>query len=214
MLPLRKHITLPIVAAIAAALALTALALQGSTDRPPTTHPDRAKLFTVPQLADIDIFVGAWKVKETYFDERGVERAGREGTEEIVWMLDRHALLRRYNTAAGDSVYRAMGIITWNATAGAYACHWYDNAPAQGPSPRSQTGSFDPATATLTWEMKSESPGGAPQTHRIIERFVSEEERTTTTFAVSDGRVRKIMETRYTRAEPCPASRGTVLLPG
>ena len=109
----------------------------------PAVGPERAKLFSVPQLADLDIFVGAWKVKETYFDEKGVARDGRKGTEEIVWMLDHHALYRRYNTSTGDRVYRAVCTIAWSEPDKRYLGSWFDSAPEQGPSPRTISGSFD-----------------------------------------------------------------------
>ena len=54
--------------------ALVAAAVQDGPSVP-AVGPERAKLFSVPQLADLDIFVGAWKVAETYFDEKGVQRA-------------------------------------------------------------------------------------------------------------------------------------------
>ena len=180
----------------------------------PIVHPERAKLFSVSQLADLDIFVGAWKVAETYFDEKGVARDGRKGTEEIVWMLDHHALYRRYNTATGDLVYRAVGTIAWSEPDKEYRGSWFDNAPEQGPSPRTITGSFDARTATMTWVMESKNPDGSSRTHRMIERFIGIEERVTTTFEVKGDRVTKLMEVKYTRAEPCPASRGTVLIGG
>lgn len=180
----------------------------------PAVGPERAKLFSVPQLADLDIFVGAWKVKETYFDEKGVARDGRKGTEEIVWMLDHHALYRRYNTSAGDRVYRAVCTIAWSEPDKRYLGSWFDSAPEQGPSPRTISGSFDARTATMTWVMKSLAADGSSRTHRVIERFIGIEERVTTTFAVKGDRVTKVMEVRYTRAEPCPASRGTVLIGG
>jgi hypothetical protein len=180
----------------------------------PVVDPERAKLFSIPQMADLDILVGAWKVAETYFDEKGTAREGRAGTEEIVWMLDHHALYRRYNTATGDRVYRAVGVIAWSAPEKQYRGNWFDNAPEQGPSPRTITGSFDSRTATLTWMMESQAPDGSPRTHRVIERFVSHEERVATTFELKGDRVIKLMEVRYTRAEPCPASRGTVIIGG
>ena len=193
--------------------ALVAAAVQDAPSVP-AVDPERAKLFSVPQLADLDIFVGAWKVAETYFDEKGVARDGRKGTEEILWMLDHHAMYRRYNTATGDRVYRAVCTIAWSEPDKQYRGSWFDNAPAQGPSPRTITGSFDARTATMTWVMESKNPDGSSRTHRMIERFIGIEERVTTTFEVKGDRVTKLMEVKYTRAEPCPASRRNVIIGG
>ncbi len=213
-MPVQKRMSRVLVCVIVVGgCGLVAAAVQDALSVP-VVHPERAKLFSVSQLADLDIFVGAWKVAETYFDERGVARDGRKGTEEIVWMLDHHALYRRYNTATGDLVYRAVGTIAWSEPDKEYRGSWFDSAPEQGPSPRTISGSFDVRTATMTWVMKSQAADGSSRTHRIIERFIGIEERVATTFEVKGDRVTKLMEVRYTRAEPCPASRRSFIIGG
>ena len=69
-----------------------------------------------PQLARLAAFVGPWAVTETHFDVRGDVVATVKGTEEITWVLDRHAIRRVYQSRAEASHYRAIGMLTWNAT--------------------------------------------------------------------------------------------------
>ena len=48
-----------------------------------------------PKIAHLELFIGPWHVSEEHFNARGEVVATVKGTEEITWILDRHAIRRR-----------------------------------------------------------------------------------------------------------------------
>jgi hypothetical protein len=158
--------------------------------------------FAFPELATLELFVGPWNVTETHFDTKGKIVATVKGTEEIAWLLDRHAIRRTYATSTGDRTFKASGILTWNAVEKKYHGVWFDNASTAGPS--TVKGTWDRDTLTMLFDMESSGPLG-PVRHRAVEKFDGPEKRVVTTYQIDGSSLIKRLEVEYHRAKPCPS---------
>lgn len=190
-------------------LALSALAQPDHvlTDGPRT--PEKPIEFPNPELARLEIFIGPWSVAESHFNPRGEVIASAKGTEEIIWMLDYHAIRRSYASSGGATTFRATGMLAWNAAEKKYHGHWYDNASTLGPT--TVKGTWDDATKTMTLDVESTGPDGKPVRHKVVEKFESGEKRTATTYLVDESNLVKRLEVVYQRTTPCPDRIRTIL---
>ena len=147
-------------------------------------------------------FIGPWRVTEHHFDSRGRLVATVEGTEEVSWILDQHAIRRIYATGSGEDVFRALGTLTWNDVAKKYHGVWFDNVSKGGPT--IVEGRWTPDTQTMVFTLESFGESGSTVRHKVVERVVDEKRRTATTFLLTADGVVKRMELEYVRAIPCP----------
>lgn len=150
------------------------------------------------------LLVGAWRFKEQHFDVAGNVIAEVRGTEEVSWRLDKRAARRVYTRPTDGSVYRAECLLAYNAAQDRYEGVWMDNITVSGP--RSFTGSWDEQTKTITYVLTAMDQDGATQQYRIVERFLDDERRSTTTYRLRKQEVIKLLEVTYRRAVPCPES--------
>ena len=150
------------------------------------------------------LLVGAWRFKEQHFDEAGNVIAEVRGTEEVSWRLDKRAARRVYTRPSDGSVYRAECLLAYNAAQDRYEGVWMDNITVSGP--RSFTGTWDEPTKTITYVLTAMDADGATQHYRIVERFLDDERRSTTTYRLRKQEVIKLLEVTYRRAVPCPES--------
>lgn len=149
----------------------------------------------------IEFYVGVWKVKEVHYNNYGAVIATVDGTEENRWILNKHAVQRIYITTSGESVFRAIGTITWNKDEQKYQGVWFDNRSTAGPS--FFKGDWTPKTRTFVYQLRTDSKNNQT-TYKIVEQFVDEETRLATTYEINDGSVVKRLEVHYTRTVPCP----------
>ncbi len=156
-----------------------------------------------PELARLDLFLGTWSVAETHYDRRGHVVATVKGAEEVAWILDHHAIRRSYQTETGSGLYRASGMLTYNAALKEYRGVWFDNISDSGPS--HVKGDWLEETKTMVFTVESIGADGETRRYKIVEQFPDEQRRIATTYLLSGDEVVKKMEVTYVRTVPCPA---------
>lgn len=158
--------------------------------------------FASPELATLDLFVGSWRVIENHFNTRGERVATVKGSEEIAWVLDNRAIQRTYTTTASASVFRAIGLLTWNESGKKFQGTWFDNNSTTGPT--AVRGEWLPGSRTMEFTIESRDKSGSPVQYKVVERLLGLERRVATTYLVQGGKVIKRMEVEYERTIPCP----------
>jgi len=196
-----KEWVLPVVVV----LACGAVILRG---RSPNESPDgkgdaKKTESTQPEIAVLERFGGAWKVTENHFNAKGEVVATVNGTEEIITVLDKHAIRRSYATGRESSVFRAIGILAWNQAQKRYEGTWFDNTSTTGPT--HVTGTWDEASLTMTFNLTSSASDAAAQQYKVVERFTDDEHRIAATYKVRGNEAEKVLEVQYVRTIPCPA---------
>lgn len=156
-----------------------------------------------PELARLEMLVGRWRVTEIHFDAKGEKLATVKGIETTEWILDRHAVRREYNTGPDAAMYRAVGILTWNAAASVYEGIWFDNRSTTGPT-RTQ-GEWRDRDSTMTFTVESLAADGSPVRYEVVEQFVEDKQRIATTYLLDGTRPVKLLEVKYERAPACPS---------
>ena len=163
------------------------------------------------ELIPLDLFVGPWRVVENHFNARGEIIATVKGSEEITWVLDRRAIRRIYTTSTDTSVFRAIGMLTWNAVEKLYHGVWFDNRAKTGPV--TMKAEWFPESNTMEFAVETRGEDGTPMRYKVVERFVDHKRRVATTFLTTGDTVVKRMEVEYIRTVPCPDRIRVVLDP-
>lgn len=156
-----------------------------------------------PEIAHLALFIGPWRVSEEHFNARGEVVATVKGTEEITWILDRHAIRRVYQSGSGPTIYHAIGTLTWNDVDKKYHGVWFDNVSSAGPT--TVTGEWNDEALMMVFTIESFAKDGSVVRHKVVERFINEERRVATTYLIKGTEVVKRIEVRYKRSIPCPA---------
>jgi hypothetical protein len=165
--------------------------------------PDKPFEYVSPEVARLEMFVGAWSVTERHFNAQGELAATVNGSEEIAWQLDRRSIRRTYTTGTGTTVYRAVGMLTWNDVEKKYHGVWFDNVSTAGPS--TTKGNWDEETRTMTFTVESLNRDGSMTRYKVVEQLQGEDHRTATTYLLDGKKTVKRMEVEYKRAVRCPA---------
>lgn len=152
----------------------------------------------------LERYLGVWKLTEHHYDAMGKVIATVKGTEEIAWVLDKHAIQRTYISTSESRTFRAIGMLTWNAAEGKYHGTWMDNASRSGPT--IVKGDWDAKRSAMVFKYTLTEVTGVTREFNVIERFVEESKRIATTFEVTGQTVQKRTEVEYKRAVPCPAN--------
>lgn len=163
------------------------------------------------ELIPLDLFVGPWRVMENHFNARGEVIATVRGNEEISWVLDRRAIRRIYTTSTESSVFRAIGMLTWNSVEKMYHAVWFDNRAKTGPV--TMKGEWFPKSKTMEFAVETRGEDGSEIRYKVVERFLDAERRVATTFLTTGGTVVKRMEVEYRRVTPCPKGVRAILDP-
>ncbi len=171
-------------------------------------NKDKVEEFVWPELTVLDKFAGPWEVSESHYNSRGEVIGSARGIEEGAWALDRRVLRRTYTTGEEPKLYRAVGMITWDAAEKVYKGAWFDNATTSGPT--SLTGVWDESARTMTFTLNSNSTEGKPVQHKVVDRFLDDEHRIVTTYKTIGNQVEKVIEVQFTRARPCPGGVGII----
>lgn len=167
---------------------------QQKIDRPDGDPPNT-------ETARLQQWVGSWALVERHFDSVGNVVATAKGQEDIIWILDKHAVRRSY--AAGESGFRANGTLAWNAPLRRYEGMWFDNAATNGPT-RCRA-EWNNESKTMVYTLESVTADGKPLIHRCVEQWLDDERRTAATFLVQGETLVKRVEVEYKRTTPCPA---------
>ncbi len=157
-------------------------------------------------------FLGSWNLVETHYSSDGKISATVKGTEEIAWSLDKRAIRRTYASGTGESVFRAVGMLTWNSKARLFEGSWFDNHSTTGP--QIVASEWMESTTTMSHSLASVTDGASKPSFKIIERFTDADNRTATTFRVQGDRVEKMLEVKFVRTIPCPAESAGLRLIG
>ncbi len=158
--------------------------------------------FARPELATLDLFIGAWTVRENHFDTQGRTVGSVTGTEEISWSLDRHVIRRSYSTFTEPTVYRAKGTLGWNELDKRFEGTWYDNFYFRGPT--RVTATWNDETKTMIHEIEARAEDGSTTKYKRVEQFLNEKRRVATTYEITGDTVIKRMVVNYKRSVPCP----------
>jgi|CXWL01.1.fsa_nt_gi hypothetical protein len=200
---------------VGAALLLTGLApgdvaraMQEQTPKKQNDSKEKTAEFASPELAVLDRFAGPWNVSEAHYNSRGDVVGSAKGIEEGAWVLDRRSLRRTYTSGEEGNLFRAIGMMTWDAVEKHYEGAWFDNASTSGPT--ALTGVWDEASRTMTFTLISTGTDGKPLQHKVIDRFLDDEHRVATTYKVVGNQVEKVIEVQFTRARPCPSNMSIV----
>lgn len=153
-------------------------------------------------------WLGPWTVIERHFDGTGKVAAEVKGTEEGRWILDERATRRVYRTATGSGVFEAEGTFSYNEAEHRFEGFWVNNLTTQGPSACRAT--WNPDTETMIYEVDPLGDGGSRERFRVVERFVSDKRRESTTYRVRGDQLTKVLEISYERSGPCPERQSTV----
>ena len=178
----------------------------GDVRSSPSTEPGTKTAreeYPSPKIAHLELFIGPWRLSEEHFNARGEVIATVEGTEEITWILDRHAIRRVYQSGSAPKVYHAIGTLTWNDVDKKHHGVWFDNVSSAGPT--TVTGEWNDEALMMVFTIESFAKDGSVVRHKVVERFISEERRVATTYSVKGTEVVKRIEVRYKRSIPCPA---------
>lgn len=165
--------------------------------------------FAFPELAVLDRYAGPWEVVESHFNKRGEVVGTAKGIEEGVWILDRRTLRRTYTSGEEGNLFKAIGMISWDAVARKYRGTWFDNASSSGPT--TLNGEWSDATRTMTYSLTSSDAAGKAVDHKVIDKFLDDERRLVSTYRVISGQVEKVIEVQFTRARPCPSNLGVIM---
>jgi len=174
----------------------------------PSDSPDssgsepEADRFISPQIARLEMLVGTWKLTEKHFNSDGEVIAAAEGTEHIIWILDRHAIRRVYQSGTDTRMYEAIGTLTWNDVAGKYHGVWFDNISTAGPV--TVEGDWNDESLVVEFTTESQGRDGSTVRHKVAERFVDEKNRVATTHLIDGSDLIKRLEVEYVRTVPCP----------
>lgn len=155
-----------------------------------------------PEFARLEKLVGRWKVTESHFDSKGEKVAIVKGTEIIEWILDHHAIRREYNSGPDAAMFRAFGILTWNAATDAYEGVWFDNRSTNGPT--RTRGQWSDGDNTLTFTVESLDSNGSPLRFELVERYIEDTQRIATTYSLEGDKRIKRLEVNYERGPACP----------
>lgn len=168
----------------------------------PITHEKDVQRSRPLEKDVLQLFVGAWRVLERHFDEKGREIATAKAVEEITSIVDDEGIQRTYTRKSESQVYRALGMLSWSETQKRYVGLWINNDPRSGPS--RVTGEWHPEDKTMVFDVDTHLPDGTVQRLKVVERLLDEERRESTTFELKDGVVIKRMQAQFRRATPCP----------
>ena len=160
--------------------------------------------FSSPELARLDQFIGPWRVTETHYNSQGKPIATVQGTEEISWILEHHAIRRSYRTKTETTAYQAIGTLTYNEVDRKYRGIWFDDVSTTGPA--TVTGKWNEETRTFEFTIESLAKDGSPVKYEVYERFTDEKTRRATTYLLKGDQVTKRLEVQYTRYVPCPSA--------
>lgn len=167
-------------------------------------HEDSAFTHVSPQIERLARYIGLWSVTVQYFDRAGQPSATLKGTEEITWLLDRQAIQRAFTTQSESTTFRALGILTFNQAVGRYQGVWFDNDYERTHDPTQVEGEWNDKGDTVVYTLTSMNPDGTKSEYRVVERFPDPQQRIATTYQVEDDTIKKLSETQFTRAKPCP----------
>ena len=183
-----------IISIVCAVLLLSGFALwevaranQEQTQKKQRDSKEKTGEFASLELAVLDRFAGPWNVSEVHYNSRGDVVGSAKGIEEGAWVLDRRSLRRTYTSGEEGNLFRAIGMITWDAAEKQYEGTWFDNASTSGPT--ALTGVWDEASKTMTFTLTSTAPDGKPVQHKVIDRFLDAEHRIATTYKVIGNQV-------------------------
>jgi hypothetical protein len=165
------------------------------------TNP-KAPTYPNSETERLEIYVGAWSVTERHYNTKGEEIGVVKGSEDIVWVLDRHAIGRTYTTTHGDELYRATATVKWVPGEKRYRGVWFDSNPNSGPSP--VTADWNDADKTMLWKLEVQPPGGAKEEYNIVEKFFDGDRREAVTYRVDKTGVTRTLVVQYRRTVPCP----------
>ncbi len=175
---------------------------QEDTKASQTENDDEADL-AWPELQVCERYLGAWKLVEHHYNTEGKVVATVEGAEEVTWIVGKRAIQRRYVSGTRKALFRAVGTLTWNNVEGKYHGVWFDSASDGGPA--TVKGDWNEESQTLTFIMEIKGKDGSSTTHKIVEKFVNEQRRITTTFRVDGDKTVKLLEIDADRISHCPS---------
>jgi hypothetical protein len=156
-----------------------------------------------PETDRLGVLVGVWTVTQNQFDRKGAVTRTIKGSEEIVWIVDHHAIQRTVTTVDGSTTNRAVGSLGWNTAEKKYKGVWFDNYSTCGPT--TVTADWNDKEHILTYTLEAQEPGGAKTQYRIVEKFPDSEHREATTYRIEPGGVLvKELVVQYKRTTPCP----------
>jgi hypothetical protein len=156
-----------------------------------------------PELGHLDFLVGVWKVEQNHFDPSGAVVATATGTEEIAWILERHAIQRKYRTKTSSAAFEAIGLLTWSQSAKRFEGVWLDDASTNGPT--LVHGHWNETDRGFVFELDAPAADGNRAKYKTVDRYESDTSRIATTYQLKGSDVVKISEVKYTRTTPCPA---------
>ncbi len=156
----------------------------------------------IQRLARLEKYVTEWLVREHHFNARGEQIATVKGKEEIIWILGKRAIQRTYTTSTDSTSYRAIGTLTWNDVTKKYQGIWLDTVSATGPT--KVESEWNEGDQTMVYTVDSLAKDGSTVRHRVIERFLDDENREAITYLLKGSEVIKRLEVQYQRTIPCP----------
>ncbi len=172
-------------------------------------EPEQESDFVNPGTAVLRLLVGTWRSVEVHFDDRGATVGKSSGTEEITWVADHHAILRRYSSSTDLTRYRAVGTLAYNDFKKTYQSAWVDSASTTGPTVLE--GEWDVKNKSFTFELARTAADGAALRYKVVERFDGPETRTVTTYLLKGSTLIRQIEVTHTRTAPCPPGLRTYL---
>lgn len=219
MHPLKKlsHFSIWVMVGVVFITASTTSALQpdpfnrrkSKTSQKTNESTPQVPKYSRPELAPLEALLGVWKVREHHFNDQGEVIVVVKGQEQIKWILEGNVLQRSYISGERDPIFRAIGLLTFNEQQQAFVGTWYDSQASSGPS--IIKGVWSAENQTMVFTVESADDSGSAIRYRVVEKFLDENHRTTTTYELLGSKVTKRMRVDYERTTICPASRPLII---
>lgn len=159
--------------------------------------------YAAPELERLERFYGLWSVTVDHFGTDGRHVGTVKGREQVNWILDNHAIERNFRSGEKPNIYRAIGTVAWNAVEGKYHGVWFDSTSVNGPT--IAKGDWDEKEQAFVFVLESVAEGGKKIRYKVVDSFLGDDSRSSTTFLMDGDRLTKVMETHFKRAMPCPS---------
>lgn len=147
----------------------------------------------------LEPLIGAWDYTMTWWESPGSEAQQSAGVSTSEWILGNRFVQSKASGAAMGQPFEGTGILGYDNMKKTYVSTWIDS---MGTGMMSSTGSYDPATRSLTEEGVFSCPlEGGDKKVRTITRLIDGNSYVTEMYMTDapSGKEFKAMELKYTR---------------
>lgn len=191
------------IALVCAVTGIFALAADQKKSTPAVSEEEMMKNFMAastpgaPHKA-LDVYAGEWTVSTRMWMQPGAPPMETEGTATAKWIMGGRFMEMTVKSTFMGQAFEGRAITGYSNMRNAYQSFWIDS---MGTSMTLNTGSYDAAAKTFTFEGKMDDPmtGAKDKVFKFTDRIVSSDEIHSEGHDPSLGKDSKIMEMVYKR---------------